>query len=114
MSTSVRVYKKQNIRFGLNGSNIHKMVVCKEYHCFLKQYAWFPGKSRGRSGLKPYNGVIPPPSFLTSCKSLWNLNISQMNKTRIDLADQAELPSLIIIVRGPKWYQEVQGVPRVM
>ena len=32
---------------------------------------WFVGKSRGRGGLKPYDGVIPPPSFLTSWKSLW-------------------------------------------
>ena len=103
MSTSVRVHKEQNIRFGLNGSNIHKMAVCKEYHCFIKQYTCFLGKSRGRGGLKPYNGVIPPPSFLTSCKSLWYLNISQMDKTRIDQADQADLPSLIIIVRGVQW-----------
>ena len=61
--TSVRVNKKQNIRFGLNGSNIHKEAVCQEYHCFLKQWIWSVGRSRDRGGLKPYNGVIPPPSF---------------------------------------------------
>ena len=63
MFSSVRVNKEHNIRFGLNGSNIHKEAVCKEYYCFLKTYTWFLGKSRGRDGVKPLIGVMPPSGF---------------------------------------------------
>ena len=49
---------------------------------------------------------------LSRTKKAWIQDLTCL--TRIDLADQADLPSLIIIVRGAKWYQEVQGVPRVM